>query len=203
MEEIGYKFVVDRKEFAKAILENKRDLSAIKDSVTTINNQYNKQFQALATRLEEGNKSMGSFWQIASGGALGQLAVNTLGSIKNQITGVVGEAFDATNNYEQLMISFTTFLGSAEAATKVLKELTDFAVETPFSQDEIYGAGRQLLALGVGTDELIGKLRSLGDISAGTSKPLGELASIYGKVLSQGRAQGDELLQIAEDGIPI
>lgn len=101
---------------------------------------------------------------------------------------------------EQLNIAFTTFLGSASKANKVLADLTQFAIVTPFSPDEVNGAAKALLAFGVQGEDIIPTLKMLGDVSAGTGKDLTEMAVIFGQIRSTGRLMGQDLLQLINAG---
>lgn len=101
---------------------------------------------------------------------------------------------------EQLNIAFTTFLGSAERANKLMKELTKFSILTPFTPDQVNRAAKSLLAFGVQAEEIIPTLRMLGDVSSGTGKDLGEMAIIFGQIRSAGRLMGQDLLQLINAG---
>ncbi len=119
---------------------------------------------------------------------------------------LVGLAVKSANlaaQYEQTKVAFETMLGSADLANKVLSDLTEFSTVTPFEPDQVYNAGRALLAFGVTANELVPTLRKIGDLSAGTGKDFNELAAIFGKIKTKGKAQAQELNQLAEAGIPI
>lgn len=119
--------------------------------------------------------------------------------IKNAIGGIAKVGMEAEKN----SIAFTTFLGSAEKAKKVLEDITNFAASTPFELPEVTATARQLLAFGVEAKNLIPTLKAIGDVAAGAGKPLDQIALVYGQVLSKGKLQGEELLQFAEAGVPI
>ena len=114
-----------------------------------------------------------------------------------------GFALRASGFMEQLGVSFESMLGSADAARRMTERLANFAARTPFELRDLGSATKQLLAFGVAEEHTIGTLKILGDIAAGASVPLGDLAQIYGKTLSKGRAQTEELNQLAERGVPI
>jgi len=128
---------------------------------------------------------------IAGGGIIAGLGLIFKSSVK------------AAAGFEQTRIAYETMLGSASKAESVLNDLTKFSTVTPFEPDEVYAAGRVLLAFGEDASSLIGTLRMLGDVSAGTGKPLNELVAIYGKIRTKGKAQAEELNMLAEAGIPI
>lgn len=110
------------------------------------------------------------------------------------------KTFELGAKQEQLNIAFTTFLGSAEKAKKLLAELNKFALVTPFTPDQVNNAAKSLLAFGTAGDKIIPTLKMLGDISAGTGKDLSELAVIYGQISSTGRLMGQDLLQLINAG---
>lgn len=140
---------------------------------------------------------------------------DNLGKSFSNLGGIVKRAFaalaigsgvkamaDLSIKAEQTSIAFETMMGSASAATDMIKQLTDFAAATPFGQDQVIQGGRQLLAYGVAADTVKDKLKLLGDISAGTGKDFNELISIYGKNKMSGLIQGEDLNQLNDAGIP-
>lgn len=104
---------------------------------------------------------------------------------------------------ETLNVSFETMLGSAEKGKKLMAELVAFSASTPFELPGIAKASKMLLGFGVQAKDQVKTLTQIGDVAAGVSTPLGELGLIYGQVLAKGKFQGEELLQLAERGIPI
>jgi tape measure domain-containing protein len=104
---------------------------------------------------------------------------------------------------EKTHAGFLTMLGDAEAVTKLMKELQEFAASTPFELPELQEAARMMLAFGSGADSVVDELRMLGDVAAGVGMPLGELAEIYGKNRVQGRLFGEDINQLTGRGIPV
>lgn len=108
--------------------------------------------------------------------------------------------FDLGVKQQQLNIAFEVFLGSASKAKKVIADLTQFAIVTPFTPDQVNGAAKALLAFGVSGEDVIPILKRLGDVSAGTGKDLTEMAIIFGQIRSTGRLMGQDLLQLINAG---
>lgn len=104
---------------------------------------------------------------------------------------------------ETFQVSFETMLGSAKKATKLMSDLKTFSAETPFKLDGIAKSTKTLLSFGVVQDDMINRLKMLGDISAGASVPLQDIAQIFGKAKAKSKLMTEELLQLAERGIPI
>lgn len=101
---------------------------------------------------------------------------------------------------QQLNIAFTTFLGDANKAKKLIAELTKFSIITPFTPEQVNKAAKSLLAFGVQAKDIIKTLKFLGDVSAGTGKDLSEMAIIFGQIRSTGRLMGQDLLQLINAG---
>ena len=134
------------------------------------------------------------------GGLSGAVPVLAAGALA---TGALAASFGIAKlggELETTRIQFATFLQSAEKGNDLLKELTQFANLTPFSNDEINKSAKTLLSFGFAGEEITKTLKTLGDISAGTGKPLNELSVIFGQIRSTGRLMGQDLLQLINAG---
>lgn len=132
-----------------------------------------------------------------------QAGVGVLRRAVDAMSGMVSTSVRLAAEMETTNVSFKVLLGSAEAATKVLGDLKDFAASTPFEFPELADATRMLIAFGVSQDDLIPTLRRIGDISSGLSIPIGELAELYGKARVQGRLFAQDVNQLTGRGIPV
>ena len=112
-------------------------------------------------------------------------------------------AVHAAADFERLEVSFSTMLGSGQKAKALLDDISSFAAQTPLEFNDLAGAGRSLLAFGVGSDSVVDKLREIGDVASGVGAPIGEIADIYGKVRVQGRLFAEDINQFQGRGIPI
>jgi tape measure domain-containing protein len=125
------------------------------------------------------------------------------------VRGIFGALADAAigvnARLEQSRIAWTTMLGSAAAAEAMLRQLQDFAAETPFEFPELNQDAQQLLAMGIAARDVIPLLRSIGDTAAGLGRGPAEINRMVlalGQMTAKGRVQGDELLQLTEVGVP-
>ncbi len=116
---------------------------------------------------------------------------------------VIGDIIKVGSNFEQLQISFETMLGSAERATKLVKDLTKFAIETPFELKDVSAGAKSLLAFGIAQEKIIPTLKSLGDVAAGLSIPIERLILNFGQVKTQSKLTGRELRDFAIAGVPL
>ncbi len=114
-----------------------------------------------------------------------------------------GVALTQSAKLETLATAFETMTGSAEKGQKLLQQLTEFTATTPFQLEGVAKATKTLLAFKVPLEAMPDTLRMLGDIAAGTDAPLSDMAQIFGKVRAKGKLMTEELLQLAERGIPI
>jgi tape measure domain-containing protein len=115
----------------------------------------------------------------------------------------VGGLIKMAGQFEQTQIAFTTMLGSAEEANKLLKDLADFAARTPFTIPGIEQNAKLLLGMGVAAEDMIPTLKALGDVSAGLSVPLDRIALNFGQIRVQGKLTGRELRDFAVAGVPL
>ena len=119
------------------------------------------------------------------------------------LTAATFKFVNAASSVEQAQVAFTTMLGSADKAKKMIEDLTDFASHTPFEITGIRDTAKQLLAMGIASDQLIPTMRVLGDISAGVSQPVERLAYVFGQVRSAGKLMGGDLMQFTQAGVPL
>ena len=101
---------------------------------------------------------------------------------------------------ENLTASFTTLLGSADAAQQKMQELSDYAAATPFSLSGVADATKTMLAFQVPAEEVQDDLKMLGDISLGNETKLSGLALVFGQVSSAGKLSGQDLMQFINQG---
>jgi tape measure domain-containing protein len=118
----------------------------------------------------------------------------------------VGSAFlKSAGNLEATRNGFRTMLGSMEAATAKIEELRDFAKTTPFDFAQSAKGAQQLLAMGVAGQDLIPTMRTVaGAVTAagGSTEDFLGVLRAWGQIKTKGRVQTEEILQMADRGIP-
>jgi len=122
------------------------------------------------------------------------------------MTAIGVSSLKAAADFEQTEIAFTTMLGSAEEAQKMLKELADFAKKTPFTLKGVERSARQLMAVGFLAEDVLPVLKDVGDLAAGLGmgeEGLQRLILNLGQVQAQGKLTGRELRDFAVAGIPL
>ena len=166
--------------------------------------------RGLAGAEEEMRRSGGKMSSIMNGifqgigqGIAGTLTSAISGAVGmgiNAIKGMASTVYEVGTNAEQLKIAFTTIIGDAKRADKLLQDMRTFAAKTPYTSTEVQKSSQKLLGV-VAPDDMIRTLTRLGDVAAGTKSNLGEITTIYQQVLSKGRVQAEESIQFAERGI--
>lgn len=170
----------------------KTAIGSAEKETEALNRELLKTNTLAKTAGQQGAKSFLDFKNIISSIGIAGLAYG-LGQVAKKI-------FDLGVAQEQTNITFTTFLGSAEKAKKLIGDLTKFSIITPFTPDQVNKAAKTLLAFNVEAQDIIPTLKFLGDVSSGTGKDLSEMAVIFGQIRSTGRLMGQDLLQLINAG---
>jgi len=187
--------LVVRDKASKAVRDTNKQMDRAKDAMRKATRET-KRVREEQSRLKKSTQGLGSAWRSFAG-------IAGVGFVLNQFRKMGTEAVTLAIDFEQTEISFATLLGSAERGRKVLQSLEDFSLATPFEPDPIIRAGKALLAARRPVEGVIDDLRRIGDIAAISGVPIQDLTNIFAKVFSKGKAQTEELLQVAERGIPI
>ena len=101
---------------------------------------------------------------------------------------------------ESYTASFKTLMGSEEAATKRVVELREMAAKTPFGLEDLAEGTQTLLAYQVPAEKTNEILSTLGDVALGNKEKLHGLAVAFGQVSAAGKIQGQDLLQMINNG---
>jgi tape measure domain-containing protein len=165
-------------------------------TATSETNKLNDAVKKTQTSLD-GMKAQGS-----SGGGI----ASALGSaaVISGLTLFGKKVLDAGSFVEQLGVSFETMLGSKQRSDKLISDIQNFALKTPFELEDVAQGAKALLAYGIEAENLIPDLKVLGDISAGVgTDKLPQLILAFGQVKTATKLTGNELRQFTEAGVPI
>lgn len=165
--------------------------------------QFNSMLDEMSRRIrgvsgdvvKEGVKIDNTFRNIGAGMAA-YFSAQQLGDFVTQVANVRGE-------FQQLEISFETMLKNKALSDKLMSDVVEFAVKTPFDLQQVATGAKQLLAYGTEVQNIIPTMRQLGDVAAGLSIPFGDLVYLYGTSATQGKLMTKDLMQFAGRGIPI
>lgn len=136
----------------------------------------------------------------AAGGVqmLGQ-AIAAFG-VQQMVTGFITVNREA----EQLRVSLKTLEGSQAAATARFRELQEMAKTTPLSVNEVTATYIKLKNFGI--DPMNGSMQAMVDQAAvlgGGIETLNGIVMAFGQANAKGKLQGEEMLQLAERGVPV
>lgn len=107
---------------------------------------------------------------------------------------------------QEAQISFETLLGSGGKAEQMLTGLSKFAAKTPFELTGTVQATQQLLGAGAAAKDVIPTLTALGDTEAamgGSQDQLSHTMLAWTQIMTRGKLDTQDLLQISNSGIPI
>lgn len=116
---------------------------------------------------------------------------------------VITKALSEAANFERLNIQFETLLGSQEKAAKMMAEIEDFALKTPFDMKGLAGNAKDLLALGFAADKVLPTLHVLGDTGAllGGEDTIKRVGLALGQMQAKQKVSSEEMRQLTEAGI--
>lgn len=135
--------------------------------------------------------------------------LNRLGSLAaryfsiQQIVQFGRKIAETTGYFQKQQVALEGILQSATDARKVLNEISNFALQSPFRTDELVRFTKQLSAFGIDTADLFPTVKQLADISAGLGVDMDRIILAYGQVKSAAVLRGQELRQFTEAGIPM
>lgn len=110
---------------------------------------------------------------------------------------------ETTGWFQQQQVALEGILQSASKARKVLNDITNFALKSPFQTKELVNYTKQLSAFGITDESLFPTVTKLTDISAGLGVDMSRIILAYGQVRSASVLRGQELRQFTEAGIPM
>lgn len=113
---------------------------------------------------------------------------------------LVSESIKVAAAFEQTTIAFEVMLGSADGAAKLLNEIGDMSLVTPFTPEQLEKNAKLMLNFGATAEEIIPSLQMLGDISGGNAVKMDALSLAFSQVKSQGKLMGQDLLQMINAG---
>lgn len=116
---------------------------------------------------------------------------------------LTSSALKVQGAFESVSKSIEIFTGSAKVANRLVQELEDFSVITPFTPEEVVQTTKTLLAFGSAESEVLEITRQLGEVSAASGTSIENLGYIYGQVKAQGFAYAQDLAQFINAGVPI
>lgn len=116
------------------------------------------------------------------------------------LSGLAAMGVTYNSQMEDYTANFKVMLGSAEDALAKVEELKAMAAKTPFAMADLSDATQTLLAFQIPAEESTEILQMLGDVALGNKEKLSGLATVFGQVSSAGKLQGQDLMQMINQG---
>jgi tape measure domain-containing protein len=178
---------------------NSKNVRRVGDDLETVSKQSKKATSGIKGFADKCNKITGALSAIAAV-QLGSVFTGMAGGILNM--GIA--SVQAAAQMRQYEIAFQTMLKSAEAGTQMLRDLQQFAAETPFDVPGVVSAGQQLMAFGFKAEEIIPMLTNLGDAASGLglgTEGVSRLAYALGQMQTSGKLNAQDMMQLTSAGI--
>lgn len=176
-----------------------KNVRRVADDLETVSKQSKKATSGIKGFADKCNKMTGALSAIAAV-QLGSVFTGMAGGILNM--GIA--SVQAAAQMRQYEIAFQTMLKSAEAGTQMLRDLQQFAAETPFDVPGVVSAGQQLMAFGFKAEEIIPMLTNLGDAASGLglgTEGVSRLAYASGQMQTSGKLNAQDMMQLTSAGI--
>lgn len=206
----------DNKQFESGVQTSLNTLDKLKESLN---------LDGVGKGLEELNNTANSFdlssmedslsslsERFSTMGIIGMTAIQNLTSaamdfgakmISKVIEPIKQGGINRALNLEQANFQLRNIIGSAEEAAEIINGPVNEAVTgTAFGLDEAAVVASQMVTAGMrDADELTMRLSTIADVAGMAGSSYSEMGRIFMKVLSKGKAQGEEMAMLTERGI--
>lgn len=204
-----YKQLKDAAATLKTALKNAYDPRAIDEYAKAL-----KTAESGLKKMEQAGAAVGAnLKKVGKEGSLaGQLVAESFGAITkaavilaviDQVVKLSKYSVELSENTKLAAKQFEGFTKNADKAKGIVADLTAFSQKKLLPTDEVFQAGRGLLAFGESASNLTPVLSRIADISAATGKNFNELTTIYGKARTSGVLYAEDINQLVDAGIPI
>lgn len=141
----------------------------------------------------------------SKGLGISESSLEVLGGLGLAIAGIGAASVKAAADMEQTRKAFTTLLKDATLAKNFLAELETFAANTPFELPGLLQASKKMIAFGFTAQQVIPVLTAVGDSAAALGMGqdgIDRLTIAIGQMQAKGKVSAEEMLQLAEAGVP-
>ena len=173
--------------------------------MTTVGNRAGSQLaQGMQGAGQSAGSRFGTAMQTAVGSFVGTIGANLTSKLGGLFAGAISGGFDRLVALDNAKAKLTGLGHSAETVTAVMKNALASVKGTAFGMDEAATTAAGAIAAGIkpGAD-LERTLRLVADAATIGGSSMSEMGSIFNKVATSGKVQGDVLAQLSDRGIPI
>lgn len=165
--------------------------------------------QKAGSGVERGARPGTSGFQEAMIGAarkIGEAFVEMAAKAVQGVEQIAQAGIEFNAKMEQYSTAFTTLLGDAEEADRVMAQIRKDAASTPFDVDSLTQANQMLISAGISADQARGDVLNLANAIAATgggSAELSRMAANMQQIRNTGKATAMDIRQFANAGINI
>lgn len=141
-------------------------------------------------------KSIGAAIKIGIAGAAAGAAAAVGG-----LTYALTKGFDRLKSIDQAKFKLEALGKSASEIESIVKTVTDVVTGTPFSLDAAFAQATQ--AVGANVKDLKGFMTAMADAAGFAGTDIERMGLVFNQVLAKGKADGQDLMQLMEAGLPI
>ena len=157
---------------------------------------------------DAGHRAGSTLEEVMTGAArrIGEAFINMAQQAVQGIEQIVKAGVEFNAKMETYQTAFTTLLGSAEEAEKVMAQIRQDAASTPFDVDSLTQANRALIAAGVSASDARKDVLNLANAIAATgggSAELSRMSANMQQIRNVGKATAMDIRQFANAGINI
>lgn len=126
------------------------------------------------------------------------LGVTGLGALAKSV-------FDLSAGFERSRVGLRAFVGDAQKADALFKDIQKFAESSPFEFKDLLQGGQRLLAFNTAAEDVVPTLKAasaaIGAIGGGMDNFF-LLIKALGDIRNRGKVTGEEIRQLANQGVP-
>ncbi|MHB9110929.1 MAG: tape measure protein [Armatimonadota bacterium] len=155
--------------------------------------------ELVGTAFDEARRKSEHYYNALNKGANVMLGIGTA------TTGLIALTVRQAAGYQMTATAFKTLLGSADKAKAFLGDMKEFAKTTPFQFTDVTTGARRLLAMGFTAQQVKPMLTAVGDATAamgGSPEMFNRVIMSLGQIRQKGKLSAEEMMQLAEAGIP-
>lgn len=204
-----------RREAAAAAAAQRQQLAQQRRAAAQQRSQMLGQIRAQRRAAYEARVRSNAQRRFASGlgvasGAIGVASTAILAkgidTVADSMAALAVRGIQVNDVLDKQRIVLTQLTGSAVLTNKMLNELIEFDVKTPFDLAHLSSAARMLKAAGVATQDVVPMVKKLADAAAGSGggvEALEHITLAISQMLSKGKIQSEEMTrQLSNAGIP-
>lgn len=194
IDNLNFGVILDDSEFRKKVNEDIK-----------LAEKYNTSISSILEMQRRANKSSGLTAQYATQSRLlrelGMLAAGYFSARGAAL--FLQEMMKITGEFETQRIALRSMLKDAEKADKILSEVREKALKSPYTFADLSKYTKQLVAFGSTPDNIVHELDMIADLAAGVGVGMDRIILAWGQIRAAGVLRGQELRQLTETGLPV